>query len=163
VNAARQPGEASASADTRSRFARTITANASGAARIRIEFAGWLQRHFTLGNERLSDLVLAANEALANAAEFGYLDTPGRGTIALTASYDDATDTLVVTVIDCGRWRSDATESRESRTAPVQDALRGRGIPLMRLLADHMQIDTSERGTQVSLRWTSLVTAIPPI
>jgi serine/threonine-protein kinase RsbW len=103
-------------------------------------------------------MVLAANEALANAAESGYLDTPDHGMIALTASYDAATDSLVVTVIDRGRSRPGGTESWESPTAPVQYALRGRGIPLMRLLADTMQIDTSERGTQVSLTWINLST-----
>jgi serine/threonine-protein kinase RsbW len=158
VTASRQPGQACASIDTGSQFARTSAADASGAARIRIEFAGWLQRHFTLGNEWLSDLVLAANEALANAAESGCLDTPGHGMIALTASYDAATDTLVVTVSDRGRLRPVVTGARESPAAPVQYALRGRGIPLMRVLADTMQIDTSERGTQVSLTWTHLST-----
>lgn len=117
-------------------------------------FAGWLRRYFWLDDERLSDLVLAVNEALANAAEFGYLNTPGHGTIAFTACYDDDVDTLAVTVTDRGRWRPTVTAA-----APVQCALRGRGIPLMRVLADETRIDTSERGTQVSLTWTKLLSS----
>lgn len=148
----RQSAEALAAVDNRSQFACTIAADGSGAARIRRGFAGWLQRHFSLGDERLSDVVLAVYEALANAAEFGYLDTPGHGTIAVTASYDDDVDTLVVTVTDRGRWRPTGTA-----TPPAQHALRGRGISLMRALADETRIDTSERGTHACLTWTNLL------
>ena len=98
-------------------------------------------------------MILAVYEALANAAEFGYLDAPGQGTIVCTASYDDGIDILVVKVSDRGRWGRSLTA-----TTSVHDALRGRGIPLMRVLADEMQIDTSERGTQVSLTWANLLT-----
>jgi serine/threonine-protein kinase RsbW len=134
------------------RFVCTTHADASGAGRTRIEFAAWLQRRFSLDDGRLSDLVLAVNEALANAAEFAYLDTPDQGTITCSASFDDDVDTLDVTVSDHGRWRPTLTA-----TAPVQYALRGRGIPLMRALADQTRIDTSEGGTQVRLTWANLL------
>lgn len=152
MNADRPSPEAPAAVQNRSRFACTTDADASGAARTRIRFTGWLRRQFPLDDEQLSDLILAVNEALANAAEFGYLHTPGLGTIACTACYDENVDTLVVTVADRGRWRPTAVA-----TAPVQYALRGRGIPLMRALADQMRIDTSERGTQVCLTWVNLL------
>jgi serine/threonine-protein kinase RsbW len=136
-------------------MARTLSVDASGAARTRTEFASWLQRHFlSLGDERFSDLVLAVNEALANAVEFGYPEIPGQGTVAFTAVYHDDTDTLAVTVTDRGRWR----QVTESSTAPAQDTLRGRGIPLIRLLTDETRIDTSESGTQVLLIWANLLT-----
>jgi Histidine kinase-like ATPase domain len=89
-----------------------------------------------------------------NAAEFAYLDIPGRGTIAFTASYDEDIDALAVTVTDRGRWRPTGTS-----TAPAHHALRGRGIPLMRALAGEIRIDTSERGTQACLMWTNLLSA----
>jgi serine/threonine-protein kinase RsbW len=111
-----------------------------------------LHRHFPLSEDRLSDLVLAVYEASANAAEFGDLDTPGHGTIAFSACYDDALDTLAVTVTDRGRWRPPA-----AAMVPAQHARRGRGIPLMRVLTDETRIDTSKRGTQVDLRWTHLL------
>jgi serine/threonine-protein kinase RsbW len=156
MNAGRrgESAEAVGAADNRSRFACATAADASGAARIRNGFAGWLHRHFSLSDERRSGVVLAIYEALANAAEFGYLDTPGHGTIAFTASYDDDIDTLAVTVTDRGRWRPTGTA-----TVPAHRALRGRGIPLMRALADEIRINTSERGTQACLTWTHLLSA----
>jgi anti-sigma regulatory factor (Ser/Thr protein kinase) len=162
VNGSRQTGIAYARIDTRSQLIRTASADASGAAQIRIEFANWLQRHFTLSNERLSDLVLAANEALANAVDFGHFDNFGSGTIALTASYDETTDTLTVTVTDHDTMRP--VLATKSTNAPSQYAPHGRGISLMRLLANDVQIVTSERGTQLCLAWTELSTSpyVPP-
>jgi serine/threonine-protein kinase RsbW len=110
--------------------------------------------HFSLSVERRSGGVLAIYEALANAAEFGYLDAPGHGTIAFTASYDDDIDTLAVTVTDRGRWRATGTA-----TVPPHHAPRGRGIPLMRALADETRIDPSEHGTQTCLTWTNLLSS----
>jgi serine/threonine-protein kinase RsbW len=153
MNVCRQPAERLACKGNRSELVCSTAADASGAARIRIEFASWLQQHFPLGDERRCDVVLAVYEALANAAEFGYLDAPGRGTIECTASYEDDIDILVVKVSDRGRWRPSMPA-----TASVHDALRGRGIPLMRALADEIRIDTSERGTKVSLTWAKLLT-----
>jgi serine/threonine-protein kinase RsbW len=149
-----ESAEAVGAVDNRSRFDCTTAADASGAARIRNGFAAWLHRHFSLSDERRSDVVLAIYEALANAAEFAYLDIPGRGTIAFTASYDEDIDALAVTVTDRGRWRPTGTS-----TAPAHHALRGRGIPLMRALAGEIRIDTSERGTQACLMWTNLLSA----
>jgi hypothetical protein len=41
--------------------------------------------HFSLDDdEHLSDLVLAGNGVIANVAEFGYRNTAGHGTTALT-------------------------------------------------------------------------------
>ncbi len=138
--------------DERSCFVRIrVAADALNASRIRVEFRSWLDRHFTLGAERLSDLVLAVSEALANAAEFAYTDTaddPGiRGTMDLSAAYDVSSDTLSVTVQDRGRWR---------QRAGTRDVTRGRGIPLMRLLADEADIRGTPRGTQVTLKWMRL-------
>jgi anti-sigma regulatory factor (Ser/Thr protein kinase) len=152
MNVCRQPVEGLACKDNRSELVCTTVADASGAARIRIEFASWLQQHFPLDDERRCDVILAVYEALANAAEFGYLEAPGQGTIECTASYDDDIDILDVEVSDRGRWRPSMRAS-----ASVHDALRGRGIPLMRVLADDVRIDTSERGTQVSLTWARLL------
>ncbi len=134
----------------RSRYDRTLTADAASATHTRIDFAAWLQRHFWLREQQLSDMVLAVNEALANAVEFAYLDTAGAGTVALAATYTDDTDTLAVTITDGGRWAA--------RSATPRPGHRGRGLILMRALADDTQIDTSASGTQVLLRWTHLVT-----
>ncbi len=140
--------------DDRSRFVRRrVAADARSAARTRAEFGMWLDRHFRLGAERSNDLLLAVNEALANAAEFAYVDAGRRGTVDLSATYDAAADTLAVTVNDRGRWRQQVPEPA---TVPPQPQVRGRGIPLMRALADRVTIDRTPRGTHVSLVWTNL-------
>jgi anti-sigma regulatory factor (Ser/Thr protein kinase) len=134
--------------DDRSRFVRLrVAADALSATRIRVEFRNWLDRHFTLGAERFSDLVLAVSEALANAAEFAYTDVPDRGTMDVSAAYDADSDTLAVTVNDRGRWHQRATS---------RDLTRGRGIPLMRALADEANIHATPHGTQVTLTWNRL-------
>lgn len=134
--------------DDQSRFVRTrVAADALSANRTRVEFRNWLDRHFSLGAERFSDLVLAVSEALANAAEFAYTETPGPGTMDVNAAYDADSDTLAVTVNDRGRWFQ--------RTG-TRDMTRGRGIPLMRALADSADIDATPQGTQVTLIWNRL-------
>jgi serine/threonine-protein kinase RsbW len=142
-----QPDDAPG-ADDRSRFVRTrVAADACSAARTRAEFGVWLERHFTLGADRFSDLLLAVNEAIANAAEFAYWDVAQRGTVDVSAAYDGDSDTLAVTVNDQGRWRP---------KVPVHSQLRGRGIPLMEALADEVTIDRTPNGTHVTLTWTDL-------
>jgi serine/threonine-protein kinase RsbW len=124
-----------------------VAADALSASRIRVEFRNWLDRHFTLTSERFSDLVLAVSEALANAAEYAYTDIPDHGTMDVSADYDADADILAVTVNDRGRWRQHAIA-----TGPT----RGRGIPLMRALADDARIHSTSSGTQVTLTWNRL-------
>lgn len=145
-----QPHGIASNIDDRSRFVRTrVAADARSAARTRTEFGVWLERHFTLGAERFSDLLLAVNEAIANATEFAYADAPQNGTVDVSAAYDGDSDTLAVKVNDRGRWR-------HSIAAQRQHDLRGRGIPLMQALADDVTIDRTPRGTHVTLTWTDL-------
>lgn len=137
--------------DAPSRFARArVCADAGNAARLRAEFAGWLGRRFSLGVEGLNDVLLAVNEAIANAAEFAYVDYPRPGTLDLDATYEAGSDTLAVTVTDHGRWRH-----KIPQPAGLPQ-LRGRGIPLMEALADDVIIDRTPHGTRVTLTWTQL-------
>lgn len=136
--------------DDRSRFVRKrVAADPRSAARARGEFAGWLGTHFVLDSDRFSDVLLAVNEALANAAEFAYCPTPQRGTIDVSATYDHDSSALLVTVNDRGRWRDKPPVQHEQQR-------RGRGIPLMRALADELTIDRTPHGTHVTLTWTGL-------
>jgi serine/threonine-protein kinase RsbW len=138
--------------DDRSRFVRSrVAANGPGAAQTRAELGCWLGRHFTLGAERTSDLLLAVNEALANAAEFAYLNTPQHGTMDVSATYDVNKDTLAVTVNDRGHWRDSV-----SGLTTADQRYRGRGIPLMRALADEATINPTPHGTHVTLTWNAL-------
>jgi anti-sigma regulatory factor (Ser/Thr protein kinase) len=136
--------------DDRSRFVRTrVAPDARSAARTRGEFGVWLERFFSLDDDRFSDLLLAVNEAIANAAEFAYVDAAERGTVAVRAAYDGDSDILAVTVDDRGRWR-------QKKPVHYQQQMRGRGIPLMEALADDVAIDRTPRGTRVTLTWSGL-------
>jgi serine/threonine-protein kinase RsbW len=125
-----------------------LAATLETAARTRDEFAEWLRRFFELDSVRISDLVLAINEALANSAEFAYGTTGGVGTMDLRAWHDAAESSITVVVADHGVWRMNES-APETRS-------RGRGIPLMRALSDLTSIETSIDGTQVRLVWTDV-------
>jgi anti-sigma regulatory factor (Ser/Thr protein kinase) len=130
---------------------RDITADPHNAAAIRREFSDWLGRYFTLGSTRASDVVLAVNEAMANAAEYAYLNRPRPGAMHVRALYDGSSATLSVTVADEGAWRS---------ADPAAAGLRrGRGIPLMHALADRATVDSSSAGTTVCLEWNHVAAA----
>jgi anti-sigma regulatory factor (Ser/Thr protein kinase) len=149
-----QHPEALARVSDRAAFVRPdIVADAMSAARTRVEFGGWLRSHFTLGDDRYNDLLLAVYEALANAAEYAYVDAPRPGIVGVTAAYAEDSDTLVVTVVDRGSWRT-----------PLGDRpanLRGRGIPLMHALADEATIEGTPTGTEVRLAWFALTNRLP--
>ena len=100
---------------------------------------------FALDPTTISDVVLAVNEALANAAEFAYAKADHRGAMHLLADYDTASSTLTVTVTDEGAWRIANGENKKIS--------RGRGIPLMQALADRATIDSTPAGTRVRLEW----------
>jgi serine/threonine-protein kinase RsbW len=135
--------------DDEDRFADNgVVADAHNAGRVRKEFAGWLRCRVDLDDVRFNDVVLAVNEALANAAEFAYVQKRGVGTIDVEAVRDRVAATLTVAITDQGSWREpDPAE---------QGRVRGRGIPLMRALADNVTIDTSALGTTVCLRFDSV-------
>lgn len=101
---------------------------------------------------QLCDVILAVNEALANTAEFAYVDG-GEGTLDLEAVRDSGCRTLTVTVSDRGHWRETNPLNRQRR--------RGRGIPLMRTLADSVIIDTSGLGTSVCMRFDEVRADLP--
>lgn len=125
-----------------------VPADAETVARVRTQFADWLSRCVTVHPDTASDLILAANEALANAAEYAYLRDDRPGTMDLQACYRPDEASLVVTVADHGCWRM-ADPDPATRT-------RGRGIPLMHALTDRASIETTERGTTAWLEWDSI-------
>ncbi len=144
--------EISGQRDSRTRFAPTnVLADAACAAQMRQEFSVWLKRHFALDATKVSDVVLAVNEALANAAEFAYSTASRPGAMNLLAAYDSYTAVLSVTVTDEGAWRIADSEKKSMS--------RGRGIPLMRALADRATIDSTPAGTRVCLEWNHVAAA----
>ena len=123
-------------------------ADAHSAARVREEFAEWLERFFDLDPIRSGDLVLAINEALANVAEFAYLSAERPKTMDLVARYDADQARLTATISDRGVWRA-PQNGPAGRT-------RGRGIPLIRALSDRASIETSTGGTDVRMQWDAI-------
>jgi serine/threonine-protein kinase RsbW len=142
--------------DSRTRFAlRNVLADAARASQMRQEFSVWLKRYFTLDPTRVSDMVLAVNEALANAAEFAYSTVTQPGAMHLLADYDTGSAVLTVTVTDDGAWRiADAEKKIHTR---------GRGILLMRALADRATFDSTPAGTKVCLEWNHVAAAHSPV
>ncbi|MCX2710922.1 ATP-binding protein [Mycolicibacterium sp. J2] len=131
------------------RFTRIgVTAAPERAAVLRHEFSEWLRGNFTLDPTKASDIVLAVNEALANAAEFAYVNVDQPGQMHLTADHDRQLGILTVTVSDEGSWRT--------KDPTVTDPARGRGIPLMHALSDRATIDTTPTGTQVCMQWDGI-------
>jgi len=125
-----------------------IAADAASAAQMRLDFGAWLQQNFILDDVRFNDVLLAVYEALANAAEYAYIDAPRPGSVGLSAAYAPESDTLMVKVVDHGCWR-------QSEGDPSSN-FRGRGIPLMHALADEATIEGSPTGTEVTLAWFQL-------
>jgi serine phosphatase RsbU (regulator of sigma subunit)/putative methionine-R-sulfoxide reductase with GAF domain/anti-sigma regulatory factor (Ser/Thr protein kinase) len=82
------------------------------------------------------DLILASQEACANAIEHAY--GPADGGFGLEATRRG--NTIEITVRDEGRWREPRGEEH------------GRGLNLMRGLVDSVEIDSNETGTTIVLR-----------
>jgi serine/threonine-protein kinase RsbW len=132
-------------ADTaEAQFVRVVAAEARTVSTVRNEFGRWIRAQLALDEERVSDIVLAVNEALANAAEFAYRTFPDAGTVSIEAQHSGATGSLVVVVSDHGVWYDED---------PVRSRTRGRGIPLMRALSDGATIERKPDGTRVRLRF----------
>lgn len=91
-----------------------------------------------LDDERTFALITAVGEAMANAVEHAYDGTGGN--VRVRVSHDGGV--FVATIEDFGRWKP--AQKREER---------GRGLPLMRALADAVEIRTDQQCTTLSLRW----------
>ncbi|GBG37439.1 hypothetical protein NJB14197_00250 [Mycobacterium montefiorense] len=99
---------------------------------------GWLAQA-GIEPEQIQYVLTAVGEAVANAIEHGYRGQSA-GTVSLRATA--VVDSLHVTVIDSGTWKT-------PRTAPGGN--RGRGIILMRGLVEDITIRSTEAGTTVHL------------
>jgi anti-sigma regulatory factor (Ser/Thr protein kinase)/putative methionine-R-sulfoxide reductase with GAF domain len=95
----------------------------------------WLQ---TKGADEVtvSDVVLAVNEACANAIEHAY--PPGPARFELTAS--EAAGQLAITVRDRGRWRE------------PPDPARGHGSGIIAAAMTDVRINRTDEGTEVLMR-----------
>lgn len=115
-----------------------FAASLDAVAPTRGELRTWLGRS-GVSPEMLTDVLIAAGEAVSNSIEHGHRDNPG-GLITLHA--DTFGDHLRVTVADSGKWKP--------RRVP-SDTSRGRGIDLMRGLVHDVEIQSGDSGTTVHL------------
>jgi anti-sigma regulatory factor (Ser/Thr protein kinase) len=122
-------------------FERQLPADLSGLSSVRVALGAWLAE---LGADpaTTADLVLAASESIANAAEHGS-GLRSTDKVAISARVErraDGADEIVVFVRDQGRWKD-----------PGPPADRGRGLLIMRGLVDDVRVVAGE-GTTVVLR-----------
>ncbi|GAA2564752.1 ATP-binding protein [Pseudonocardia hydrocarbonoxydans] len=114
---------------------------------IRRELAGWLAP-LSLTDDETADVVLAVDEAAANAVRHAY-GPDESGAVELTlwteppADADtEAATTLCIEIVDHGQWQAPAER-------PVEG---GRGIPLMSTMSESVLIHYDDRGSRVLLR-----------
>lgn len=85
-----------------------------------------------------ADIVLAADEALANSVEHAYRrDEPG--TMDLTILLDP--DTVSFSVIDHGSWK---------HSTPERSNTRGHGLHMIRALAGQVDLNPTSHGTTLT-------------
>ncbi|WP_227982484.1 SpoIIE family protein phosphatase [Nocardia spumae] len=114
-----------------------IPAEAGRLTGVRRALAAWLASA-AVGHDLAADLVSAANEACTNSIEHAYR-TGAAGRVVVTAQC--AHGSVLIEVIDTGTWRP----------LPEDPGYRGRGLAMMRALADEVDIDHTDTGTRVRL------------
>lgn len=125
-------------ADIRAPLQLDETATAPNATQLRRRFHTWLAVDVAAGV--VDELVLVVYEAIANVVEHAYSSrSVGPGSMGLHARRTRTH--ALITVSDHGIWRT-----------PAPNRLRGRGIPLMRHLAQDLRIDRTPAGTLVRIR-----------
>jgi serine/threonine-protein kinase RsbW len=118
-----------------------VPADAERLAELRHALSRWASG-IGMADRQREELVLAAYEAMANSVEHAYDDNPDAIVDLHAAHTPDGT--VIVTVSDQGRWKD-----------PVpSDGIRGRGILLMRALADDTTIARVDTGTTVTMTWS---------
>ncbi|WP_374023787.1 ATP-binding protein [Mycobacterium sp. HNNTM2301] len=123
-------------------------ADAVTAAELRRALRRWLEEVTEAPAEVRDDIILGANEALANCVEHAYRGHRTPGTMKLQASHDPATQSISVCVSDRGSWLHPSPQR-------LSDPRRSRGIALMHALADHCTINAHPNGTTVCLDYTT--------
>lgn len=138
--------------DSPEELVRAGPADARTAAVLRDDLYSWLRQFADVTPTQLSDIVVSSYEALANCADHAYANRPSSGAMTLRAVYDRAAQAFRVSISDGGVWREPQ--------APQPSDIRGRGIALMRALADHCTIEGRPQGTTVQLLYGKSMTNI---
>lgn len=118
------------------RFEVTLAAEAGQLVILRRLMERWLiSKGFD--DDLIYDIEAATGEAAANAIEHAY--GPDGGALTVLGHFDG--ERLTMRVIDGGGWR------------PPRGHERGRGLPLMKGLANEMTMTPSADGTSIELMW----------
>jgi anti-sigma regulatory factor (Ser/Thr protein kinase) len=124
-------------------FAVVLAATPTSVTRSRHDLARWLQT-LAVDPDQLDQILLAVIEAVTNAIEHGSrCDATER--VSIRAALRDSA--VTVTVKDNGRWipvRHDSAARNH----------RGRGLILIRELADNVDIVCTTEGTEITMRFT---------
>ena len=116
-------------------FEMWVSARPRELASLRTNFEAWLKRFGTTRAERY-EIVVAVNEAAANAVEHAY--GIGDAEFFVSARHDDGV--VTVAVRDTGKWRE-----------PRPRGNRGRGLRMMEALMDHVDVEPAADGTAVRM------------
>ncbi|MEN9506666.1 MAG: hypothetical protein RI958_2592 [Actinomycetota bacterium] len=114
-----------------------FAADTAHLAPIRQDMRGFLRGH-DLPPDRIDDMLLLAGEALANSVEHAYHD---RAAGPVSARLEHRGGELRLVVVDEGGWR-----------VPQAPGQRGRGVGIIRALADELVIEQRSNGTTVFAR-----------
>jgi anti-sigma regulatory factor (Ser/Thr protein kinase) len=94
-----------------------------------------------LTDEQIETVVLCADEAMSNAIEHGYAHSTG--TLDIVAMRSESPAEVSVTVTDRGEWRE----------PPGDPGDRGRGLLIIRRLAQDVDLESGPLGTTVRMTW----------
>ena len=118
-------------------FASSVPADPKALGGLRDELRAWL-RDAAVPRDVRDDVVLACNEACANAVEHASLTVAGE---PIAVRLRRADSTLLLEVADVGAWREGGA-----------DGDRGRGLEIMRAVMDDVELTSSPTGTVVRMR-----------
>lgn len=102
----------------------------------------WLHATVAVSDERFADVTLAVDEALSNCVDHAYRGRSA-GPMTLELGYDEHRAAVRIYVTDEGSWQ-------EPTSVPA-NRFRGRGVILMKALADECTVDGRHHGTTVCL------------
>jgi anti-sigma regulatory factor (Ser/Thr protein kinase) len=123
---------------------RSWPADPTRLAVIRRELRRWLAP-LGLSTDETDDVVLAVDEAVANAVRHAYpADRPGEVELTLWTEGRPAHPALCIEITDHGSWRAADTVTGDSRG--------GRGMLLMQHLVETVLVHFDGRGSRVLLR-----------
>jgi anti-sigma regulatory factor (Ser/Thr protein kinase) len=109
---------------------------------LRLELRAWAASVGVVG-DLASSVILAVDEAMSNVLGHAYAGT-NPGTFDLHATVDADRNSIHVIVADRGRWQAEDSES---------GTLGGRGLILIRMLANETEIERVDTGTTVRMTW----------